>query len=693
MSESPASALFEEGLAHHQGGRATEAEAVYRQVLEIDPSHKQAWSNLGSLFSRSGRLEEAVEAYRRALAIDPGFSECWFNLGNAYRRGGQPALAEGAFVQALQIQPGFEAAAVGLSQSLLEQGKWPAAINLLRTILNYNPEMVEAWFLLGNALRQNGQPKEALECHREYARLKPQDPKARHQFGLGLMDLGLMDDALSELHQALALDLASPTIHNTLGILHHGLGREDMALRHSLEAVRLKSDFTEAWNNLGNLLSLMGQPEGALSAFRKTLELRPDAAPFHSNLLLNLHYHPEMTQEAIHLEHIEWSKRHIGLASAVAENHGLVVDPERKLKVGFVSADFREHTVAAMLESLLIHLDRSQVEVTAYASVNRPDARTEKFRRLADRFRDIIRADDGRAAEAIREDEIDILVDFSGHTSGNRLGIFAYKPAPIQLTQFGYPNTTGVPGIDYRLTDRWADPVGKTDQFHTETLLRMDRLCWVYTPPEATAGAESLQPRVSGGPVVFGCFNNLAKVNDRVLAVWARILAKVPGSQLRLLADLGDTTKARIEGVLKTVEVDPGRVVRMGRTTREGYLRAQAELDIALDPFPYNGAVTTCDALWMGTPVLTLAGSTYASRQGVAILSQLGLEEWIASNEREYIEKAVKYALDSQSLNRLRGELRQRMATSPVCDAAGYARAWEGMVRRLWRTWCEQKNG
>ncbi len=688
MTDRPASAIFEEALAHHQQGRPEEAERLYRETLALDPTHKQAWSNLGAILSRHANFEDAIACYKTALEIDPGFGECWFNLGNAFRRAGRPGEAEGAFVQAVKIFPGFEGAAFGLAQALSEQGKLTESVHLLRTIIDYNPGMADAHFHMGNTLRLQGRAEEALQSFAQYAHLKPNEEKARHQHGLSLMEMGRMEAALEEVSQALVINPQSPSVHNTLSIVLQSLGKEDLALRHNLEAVNLKNDFTEAWNNLGNLLGLMGQPDGSVSAFRKTIELRPGASAFHSNLLLHAHYHPEWTPEQHHEEHLNWARAHIG-PIPIDPKFPNVPDPERKLKIGLVSPDFREHTVATFLEPFMTHLDRSQVEVVAYGAVGRPDETTKKFIRLADKYRDIYKGDDETVAAQIRGDEIDILIDFAGHTAGNRLSLFALRPAPIQMTQFGYPDTTGVPGIDFRVTDILADPPGKTEKWHTEKLLRMERLCWVYQPsPQAPP-----VPLRSADPngIIFGSFNNMAKINDKVLALWARILAKVPGSKLHLLGGNSDTTGERIRAVLAPVGVDPERIERLPRMDKQTYFSAQGSIDIALDPFPYNGAITSCDALWMGTPVLALEGKSYVSRQGLAVLSPLGLDDWVAASEKEYLEKAVHFALNPGLLNQLRPHLRDSLARSAICDAAGYARSYENLIRTVWRNWCRAR--
>ncbi len=684
--QSPAADIFDKALAAHQAGAVAEAEPLYQQTLEIDPCHKQALSNLGAVLARRGELAPAIVCYQRALAIDPGFGECWFNLANALRRAGEFGQAEGAFLESLRLLPSLEGAAFGLGQCQNELGKFPQAAYIFNQIVQHNPNQAEAWLHLGLSQKHQGQGSQALESFTKAAQLRPNDDKAQHHLGLSMMDSGRMEDALKVVEGALALKPDNPTIHNTLGIIYQALDREDQGLRHNLEAVRLNGQFPEAWNNLGNLLGLMGQPSQAVSAFRKALELRPSAAQFHSNLLLNLHYDPTITPEATYTEHIQWAQTHLPNGSSTPDFFN-TRDPHRRLKIGLVSPDFRQHTVATFLAPFIDSLDRKSIEVFAYSAVNRPDEMTKLFQQKVDHFRDISGAVDVATAEIIRNDQIDILVDFAGHTSGNRLSLFAQPCAPITMTQFGYPNTTGVPGIEYRITDGKADPVNMTDEFHTEKLVRVEDFAWVWQPPQSVPPVPP--KRVDPQAILFGSFNNLAKVNDRVLAVWARILAKTPGSKLWILTGKSETTAARIAHALEAVNVDPARVERFSRMDKQAYFTAQASIDIALDPFPYNGGVTSLDALWMGTPVLAMAGRTYASRQGLAINKTLGLDDWIARNEEDYMAKAVALSKDHELLGQLRGTLRDRLATSPICDVKGYGRRWEKAVRNLWANWCE----
>lgn len=676
---------FELALSFHQQGNLEQAEMIYRKVLDTDPKHKHAWSNLGTIQSRKGRIEEAIKYYQKALEIDQQFSECWFNLGNCLRKGMNPAGAESAFMQALRCNPSMYGAAVALGQSMTEQGKFGEAVEVYRQIIAQKNDDPEVHSHLGNALRMMGHRDEAMQSYLTMLNLRPNDPKIRHQFGLVLMDAGRMEEAFREFKHALGLKPDYAEAHNSMSIVLQMLKQDELALAHNQEAVRLNPRFTEGWNNLGNLYGLAGKPKEAIAAFRKAIELQPRAIPFHSNLLLNLHYDPDLTPQEIFEEHKKWAANHLtGLP--VPMPNGNNRDPNRKLKVGIVSPDFRQHTVMAFIEPFLGSLNRKDLEVYAYSSVIRPDAETEKVKGLVDHFMDIRAMNDLNVANQIRHDGIDVLVDLAGHTAGHRMVLFALKPAPVQITQFGYPDTTGLAAMDYRITDASADPVGKTEGNHTEKLVRLDGLAWCYRPAEQAPAVPKRTPK--SGAIIFGSLNNMAKHNPKVLALWAKVLSAVPDSKLRLLAGPGQESTKLVRQAMQLGGVNPDRVEFLPRMEKPSYFLAQSEIDIALDPFPYNGGVTTCDALWMGTPVLALAGESYVSRQGVAILSALGMEDWIASSPEDFVAKAKKFAGESTRLSLLRGSLREKVQKSSICDWKGYGAKWEKAIRELWKKWC-----
>ncbi len=676
---------FDLGLSFHQQGNADQAEIIYREVLNSDPKHKHAWSNLGSIHSKKNKLEEAINCYRKALEIDPQFGECWFNLGNALRKGMNAPGAESAFLQALKFNNTLYGAAIGLGQSLSEQGKFPQAVDIFKQIIAQKNDDPDLFSHLGNALRMQGLKEQALAAYQTMLALKPNDPRTLHQYGLVMMDLGRLEEAHSRFKTALSLKPDYAEAHNSISIVLQMLKQDDNALAHNLEAVKLNPNFTEAWNNLGNLYGLSGKSKEAIEAFRKSIELQPRAAAFHSNLLLNLHYVIDMKVEEIYGEHKTWGNVHLQNYPQ-PEPFQNNKDPIRKLKLGIVSPDFRLHTVNAFLEPFLDNLNRKSFEVFAYSSVLRQDEVTEKFKQKVDHFKDIRPMPDLQASALIREDKIDVLIDLAGHTAGCRLPIFALKSAPVQIAQFGYPNTTGVPNFGYRITDQFADPKGISEKNYTEELVRLTGMAWCYQTPVGVP--EPPKRTAKPGAIIFGSLNNMAKHNTKVLALWAKLLSAVPGSKLRLLSGPGQESAKMVRFALQTAGVNPDRAELLSRMDKNEYFAALGEIDIALDPFPYNGGVTSCDTLWMGTPLLTLAGDSYVSRQGIAILSNVGMEDWIAKTPEEYIEKAKKSAAEIARLSLLRGKLRDTLKKSAICDWTSYSKKWEEAVRNLWKNYC-----
>ncbi|MSR31136.1 MAG: glycosyltransferase family 41 protein [Gemmataceae bacterium] len=680
-----ASQQFELALSFHQSGNMDHAEMLYREILKIDPTHLHALSNLGTIQARKGNLETAIDLYRRALEQNKDFGECWFNLGNALRRGMNPAGAEAAFVHALRCNPTLYGAALGLGQALTEQGKLPQAIEVFKQILAQKQDDPDLYSHLGTAQRLLGQRDEAMRSYDAMRNLRPNDPRILHQYGLVLLDSGKNQEALDIFTTVLSLRPDYPEAHNSMSIVLQFLNRDEESLKHNLEAVRLRQDFTEAWNNLGNLYGLMGKPQESVDAFTKAVALQPNAVHFHSNLLLNMHYLPDLDPKELYQEHRKWETK-FTKGFPPAAPFGNNREPERKLRLGILSPDFRKHTVVAFIEPFMNSLDRNRVEIHAYSAVLRPDEITERLKKSADAFNDLRAMTDLQVAGKIRQDQIDILLDLAGHTAGNRLQVFARRPAPVQITQFGYPNTSGLAAMGYRFTDALADPAGKAEELYIEKLVRLEGCSWCYQPP--TQGVEVPKRSAKAGAIVFGSLNNMAKHNVKVLGLWAKILMAVPGSRLRLLAGGTQEAARQARHIFQHSQINPDRVEFLSRMEPADYLKAQGEIDIALDPFPYNGGVTTCDAFWMGTPVLTLEGNSYVSRQGVSLNSALGLEDWIARTADELVAKAKQFASEPARLTLLRGKLRGQLLKSSVCDWKGYGKKWEAAARGLWRQWC-----
>jgi predicted O-linked N-acetylglucosamine transferase (SPINDLY family) len=414
--------------------------------------------------------------------------------------------------------------------------------------------------------------------------------------------------------------------------------------------------------------------------FRRSLAIHPKQPHVHSNYLLALNYLPDLPPTTILAEHRHWAAQFADALPPVERQHGPSKDD--MLHVGYVSADFRTHPVAAYIGAVLAAHDRKAVRVTCYSSVAVPDAVTERLRAAADQWRDIAALLDVQAAELIHHDRVDVLVDLNGHSSRHRLLVFARRPAPVQVTHFGYPNTTGLRAMDYRLTDALADPPGAESRY-AEKLVRLSEFAWCWRPPDDAPPAGPL-PADTAGSITFGSLNNLAKLTDPVIALWARLLHEVPDSRLILLGSKSRAAQERVAGLFARHGV-PGRVEVLPRMSSADYYAAYNRIDLALDPFPYNGGITTCDALWMGVPVISLTGTTYAGRQGFSILTVAGLSEFAAANSDDYVAIAKRWVGERDRLRELRTSLRDRFRASPVCDAAGFARRLEAAYRMMVR--------
>ena len=712
------------GVALTEQGQPGEAVSACRRALELKPDYAEAESNLGAALAALGRLDEAVGAYHRALELKPDFVDALVNLGNALHAQGHPDEATGAFHRALRIRPDFAMAHYNLGNVLKSEGRFEDAIASYRCALQSRPGFAEAWGNLGIALQNQGRPDDAIAAYRRAIESRPDYAEAHNNLGNALQRQRQMDAAIAayrraiecktdyaEAHSNLGLALADrghfaegfialrhalllkPDLveaHNNLGMALAEQGRLDEALAAYRRALEFNPDLVEAHNNLANALKDHGELAAAIAAYRHALRLKPDHPEAHGNLLLALHYPPGCDPGETLAEHRRWAEIHaLPLAKGIAP-HGNDRDPERRLRIGYVSPDFREHSVAFFLEGLLAAHDGGQVEIFCYADLRSEDAVSARFEKLSGHWRRIAGRTDEQVAELIRQDRIDILIDLSGHTARNRLLVFARKPAPVQVTYLGYCDTTGLSAMDYRLTDALADPPGTTEHLHTEQLIRLPDGAWCFRPHDQSPAVEP-PPVLRSGHITFGCFNVRPKITDEMLILWARLLSQVPGSRL-LLKNTGFTEPSiqqRMRNLLAKAGIAPERLELAARVpTQRRHLEHYAQVDIALDTFPYHGTTTTCEALWMGVPVITLAGHTHASRVGVSLLTHAGLPELIASSADEYVHIATRLAADIERLGTLRSSLRERLAVSRLLDAPRFARNVEHAYRQMWRTWC-----
>ena len=678
---------LESGLSHHQAGRLAEAERIYRQVLAEQPNHADALHLLGVLAGQTGRLDAGVDLIRRAIAICSTNASIYNNLGNALSAGGQLDQAIAAYRQAIQLKPDYSEAHSNLGNALTDMGQLDDAIAAYRQAIRLKPDLAEAHNNLGNALKDLGQLDEAVASYQQAIRLKPDFAGAYCNLGIVLHGKGQLDEAIAAYRQAIRLKPDLAGAHYNLGIARQGKGQLDEAVVSYCQAIRLKPDYAEAHCNLGNALKDMGQLDAAIASYRQAIRLNPDGARVHGNLVFTFQYHPGYDGGMIHEELCRWNRRHAEPLKKFIRPPTNDRNPERRLRIGYVSADFREHAVGQNLLPLLRQHDHRQMEIFCYSNVVRPDGLTGQFRRYADVWRSIVGLSDSQAVDLIRQDRIDVLVDLALHTGNNRLLVFAHKPAPVQATFAGYPGSTGLDTIDYRLTDPHLDPPGLNDQFYSETSIRLPDSFWCYDPLVTELPVNPL-PAQARGRVTFGCLNSFCKVNEQVLRLWAQVLKTVPRSRFVLLCPEGSHRQPLLD-MLQREGISPDRIELIAHRPRLQYLELYHRIDVGLDTFPYNGHTTSLDSYWMGVPVVTLVGQTVVGRAGLSQLTNLGLPELIAQTSQQYVRIAAALAGDLPRLAELRRMLRGRMQASPLMDAPRFARNVEAAYRQMWRNWCE----
>lgn len=658
LAVDPASlpARLQLGLALLLGGDHRAAAPHFERVLAAAPDDRLATLNLGNALLGQGRVEEAEVLYRRAVARDPADSIAWNNLGHALERGGRLEEAAELYERALLLDPTSGLALANLRGAL---GRLDRPERLLGRIEEAAraPGAVDARLALSDLWRDAGRADAAADVAAALVADRPDLSQAHLHLGLARQAQGRLEEAEAALARAAALDPGSAAALACLA---------------------------------GARLELAKVPD-AVQGWTRALALAPAFDTAASNRLLSMNYESRHAAADLADEHRRWAAALRARLGPPVAGHPVDRDPARRLRVGYVSADLRAHPVAAFLEPLLAAHDPAQVELVAYDCWHGPpDEVTTRLRALVPTWRRVHAHDDEALAALVRADAIDVLVDLAGHTGGSRLGLFARRAAPVQVTYLGYANTTGLETFDARLTDGWADPPGRAERLHSEPLARLPRPFLAWQPP---AGAPDPDPLPPGEQVTFGCFNNAAKVVDPAcIALWARLLDAVPGARLLLKAHqlAHPTARARVEGLFAAHGVAGDRLELTGRLGFEEHLRLHRRVAVMLDPTPYAGTTTTCEALWMGCPVVTLAGDRHAARVGVSLLAAVGLDELVATTPGEYLAIAAGLARDPARLERLRRGLRERVARSPLRDGPGLARAVEAVYRDRWRRACER---
>jgi len=726
-----ASQLVKKALEHHEAGRLREAGEIYRQILEIDPDHAAAlhysglaahqaghtelalapmrraierepgnpiyFLNFGQVLEASGELDQAMACYRQAVSLDGGLETAHFRLGMVLSRKGSPGEAIACFSQALRIRPGFHEAASSLGDALQELGKLEQSVVCYRKAVALNPGYVEAHNNLGTALHKLGRFDEAAAAYRQALLHRPNSVEAHANLGATLRSLGAWEEAAQSCRTALALRPDHPEAHLNLAnaLKDQGLLRDGAA--SYLQAIALAPGYALAYTNLADTLVEQDRIEEAIECYRQAVALEKEKSTAYSNLLYLYSFSCRLDPAAERAFAQGWEttvlsegQRGAARARAAARSGAFSATSRqgRKLRLGIVSAELGAHAVAVFLQPFLDQLDRSRFHLTLFPTVRWQDARARHFKELADSYIPLIEAPDEQAAERVRAEKIDVLIDTTGHTSNCRLGIFAHRAAPVQCSYIGYWSTTGLTEMDWYISD--AGYSGGCDTHFAERLWRLPQHAHCYMGDETLP--ESGWTPDPEGTVWLGSFNKYSKIRRETLGLWAKVLGAVPQAKLLLEDRLihEEETHERILSMLGSLGVAADRVVFLPRVpgfSFAGHMALYDRLDIALDTIPFNSGTTAFDALWMGVPLVALKGDRVCGRMASSIVTALGHPEWTAESEEEYAEIVRRLASDVEGRKALRQSQRKAMMRSPLCDAKGLTRSLEGALEAMYDRW------
>jgi predicted O-linked N-acetylglucosamine transferase (SPINDLY family) len=610
------------------------------------------------------------------------------SLALQHHLAGDLPRAEEIYRQILEANPREGNALHLLGMLAHQKGDNSAAVDLIEQAVAILPQVAEFHLNLGGVYLFRTRYSDAVASYRKAIALRPTFAQAHHQLGMALVAQGQIGPARASYQEALRLRPDLAEAHYNLGRILRDQGEFDEAQACFENAVRLQPNSAEILYALAGVYKDQGRLDEAFVYYRKAITAKPDELAYQSTLLFVLHYDPDCEPEAIFAEHLRWASQ-FGAPPPHRPLHSINRDPGRRIRIGYLSDVFQGVYVGPHIEAVIRAHDRGHFEVFCYANMSHADALTERVMALADRWHFVMGLSDAQVADLIREEQIDLLVDLSAHTDGNRLGVFARKPAPIQVTQFAGMSTTGLATVDYRVTDAYCDPPGRTEKYHTEQLVRLPHARWFYVPPAGVEGSDL--PARATGHVTFGSFSFRGKVNDKLIGWWAEILKQLPEARMILITGRGKSGDQRVRSAFESHGISPQRVAFPGVQGRHAYFRLYHAVDICLDTYPGTGSYTTTDALWMGVPVISLAGPTCINRQGATILAQVGLEELATETPAAYVQVAIKLAEDLSRLQVLRAQLRERLTRSPLMDAAGFTQHLEAAYRAMWSRYCRNE--
>lgn len=675
------------GDVHVALNRPEPAMRSYAAALQSEPGNTMAHGGMGNVLFRLDRNAEAVLSYRKATAQPNAIAAHFHGLGRSLHATGETAEAENAYRQAIAMDSTVAAPMLHYADLLRETRRQEPAIAVYQAALLLEPNNIDTINNLGIAQQENGQLEQALASFQQVLALAPKNPVTHSNIAAILNALGQRDAALKSCRLAVKLGPESASAHVNLGTCLMEMDRLDEAVKAFEKAIRLDPQNRMAHVNISSTLARLGRIDQAIIIARAAIKINPDWDELHSNLLFYLTHSQDVDANALFAEHVRYGQHFEAPHRASWPAHSNTREPERRLRIGFVSADLYNHAVANFITPVLEHLAQSpQLEIFAYANSFHDDVVSRHLHGLVSVWRQVERLTHAELAQLITSDAIDILIDLSGHTGFNRLPAFARKPAPLQLTWIGYPGTTGLQAMDYFLTDSHIAPAGMLDDQFSEKL--------VFLPASAPFLPSPFSPPVSAAPmrdhghITFGSFNRTSKLSREVISRWSKLMNAVPESKMLLAGMPSEDISKKLRAWFAKEGIDAKRLAFHAHMATADYLALHSLVDICLDTSPYNGGTTTLHALWMGVPTLTIAGSSLTSRVGATLLSHVGLEAFIAQNEVDFIQKGVAAANDFETLLTLRSSLRERVRNSAMGQPTLIADGLESAMRTMWRRWC-----
>lgn len=716
-------ALYLLGVLNHQSGQPQRGIELVQQALHLHPAHPLAAfaaNNLGNFQREQGALDAAIACYRQAVELKADFAIAHYSLALAYREQQHFAAASASLASAVASDPGFADAHYQLAVLQQVQGQLEAALASYRRALALDPKLPRICFNLGVLLQDLGRLDEAAASYRRFLADQPEDAAAHYNLGVLYQAQGLAEQALASYQHVLAVQPTHADAQFNRGVVLHDQWRLEEAAAAYRLALAARPGFVEALYNLGNVykdqeqadealacyrqalalnpshdkallnqgvvLRSQGRLAEAIACYRQAIALNPDYDGGYSNLLFCLAHDETAAPAELLAEHRKFGQRFDRPLAQQLPPPSKPADARRRLRIGLVSGDLRSHPVALYLEPILAALDGEQLEVWAYANHPQPDDTSRRLQGMVHRWQQIDGVGDLQVAEGIRRDGIDILIDLSGHTSHHRLQVFTYKPAPLQATWIGYFGTTGLAAIDYLLADPYLAPAGVTEALVTEQIVRLPAVACFQAPLQAPP--LNALPALATGILTFASFNRVSKLGAGVIARWSRLLQAVPHSRLLLGAIPNDTVQAALTARFAEHGIDRARLQFLPNLSFADYLAIHQQVDLLLDSYPFAGGATSNYAAWMGVPILTLAGPGMLSRQGAALMQHLGLADFVAESEDEFVALAVAWAGRLPELARIRSEMRKRCLHSPIHQPQRVAQSLERALRTMWQRWC-----